>query len=148
MGPAIDILVIDDSADDGYLFQEALSQACPDVSARWVASGEEAITFLLEGRELLHTCPAKLIVLDINMPGLDGIETLRRIRESSLFGSVPVIMLSSCRSRVDVERAYGSGANAFFKKPISLEGYIERVRILVHHWLRLAELPYVSKAIA
>jgi CheY-like chemotaxis protein len=148
MGPAIDILVVDDSANDGYVFREALSQACPEISALWVASGEEAIAFLLKGRELLHTCPAKLVVLDMNMPGLDGIETLRQIRESSVIGSVPVVMLSSCRSRLDVERAYGLGANAFFKKPISFEGYVEKVRILVQHWLRLAELPYIYKAIA
>lgn len=148
MGQAIDILVVDDSADDGYVFREALAQACPEISARWVSSGEEAIAFLLNGGELPHTCPAKLVVLDINMPGIDGIETLRQIRESSVIGSVPVVMLSSCRSRLDVERAYRLGANAFFKKPISFEGYIEKVRIIVHHWLRLAELPYISKAIA
>jgi len=146
MWPAIDILVVDDCVDDVNVFREALAQACPEISARWMASGEEAIAFLLKGRELLHTCPAKLVVLDINMPGMDGIETLRQIRESSVIGSVPVVMLSSCRSRLEVERAYRLGANAFFQKPVSFEGYIEKVRILVQHWLRLAELPYISKA--
>jgi CheY-like chemotaxis protein len=148
MGPAIDILVVDDSPDDGYVFQEALGQASPEVSVRWLASGKEALAFLIEGRELLHTCPAKLVVLDMNMPGLDGMETLRQIRESSVIGSVPVVMLSSCRSRLDVERAYKLGANAFYKKPISFEGYVEKVRILVQHWLGQTELPYASKAIA
>ncbi len=148
MGPAIDILVVDDSPDDGYVFQEALGQASPEVSVRWLASGEEALAFLLKGRELLHSCPAKLVVLDMNMPGLDGMETLRQIRESSVIGSVPVVMLSSCRSRLDVERAYKLGANAFYKKPISFEGYVEKVRVLVQHWLCQAELPYIYKAIA
>ncbi len=80
--------------------------------------------------------------------GCIGIETLRQIRESSVIGSVPVVMLSSCRSRLDVERAYKLGANAFYKKPISFEGYVEKVRVLVQHWLCQAELPYIYKAIA
>jgi DNA-binding response OmpR family regulator len=148
MPPAIDILMVDDSVDDSHIFQEALAHACPEISVLWVATGEEAMAFLIEGRELLHTCPAKLVVMDMNMPGLNGMETLRLIRESSVIGSVPVVMLSSCRSRKDVELAYELGANAFFKKPMSFDGYLEKVRILVQHWLRLAEVPYASKAIA
>jgi two-component system, response regulator len=147
MGPAIDILVVDDSMDDGYVFQEALAQANPEVSVLWVASGEEAIAFLLKGGGLMHTCPAKLVILDMRMPGLDGFETLRQIRESPVIGNVPVVMLSSCRSRLDVDHAYQLGANAFLKKPISFDGYVEKVRILVQHWLRSVELPYLCKAI-
>jgi CheY-like chemotaxis protein len=148
MGSAVDILIIDDSPEDGYVFQEALGEACPDVSMRWLGSGEEAIAFLRHGQEVLNTCPVKLVVLDMNMPGLNGVQTLRQIRGSSGVSCVPVAILSTSRAKSDVERAYHFGANVFLKKPISFQGYLEQVQILVQHWLRLAELPYAPSQAA
>jgi len=79
--------------------------------------------------------------MDLNMPGLDGIETLRAIRASALVGSLPVVLLTSSNSKREVNRAYRFGVNAFLTKPSSYEPYVEKVRALVKHWLAIAELP-------
>jgi two-component system, chemotaxis family, response regulator Rcp1 len=144
--PNFDILLIDDSAADARIFQEALRQASTRARAYWVATGEEAIDFLAQQGRFVDVRPVRLVVLDINMPGQDGMETLRRIKSSPMLNRVPVVLFSSSRDREEIDLAYSLGANAYFSKPISLEHYIDKVRILVQHWLDLAELPSPIRA--
>jgi two-component system, chemotaxis family, response regulator Rcp1 len=137
-----DILLVDDSAADRFIFQEALREAAPEVRAHLVESGNEAIEFLgLEPGAAQKGCRVKLVLLDLNMPGLTGIETLRQIRSNSAGGNLPILILSSSQAKTDVDRAYWFGANAFVRKPGSLAEYIESLRVLVQHWFRVAELP-------
>jgi len=142
-----DILIVDDNPIDGELFQEALREASPGSQARWVASGEEAIRYLKQVGEFSGVGPVKLVVLDLNMPGLDGLETLERIRSSPQISRVPVLLFSSTRTAVEVDRAYALGANAFFNKPHLFERYIQKVRVMVEYWLTLAELPSPVRAL-
>ena len=136
-----DILLVDDSAADAKIFQEALLEASARARIYWVSSGQEALDFLNQQGRFAGLGPVKLVVLDLNMPGLDGIETLRRIKAHPSANRLPVVLLSSSRSPDEVDLAYSLGANVFFSKPISLENYIQKVRILVQHWLDFAELP-------
>ena len=137
----IDILLVDDSEADRDLFRQALSEIDPEVRIRCVCSGDDALAILFEDRAVSSPHAARMVVMDLNMPGLDGIETLRAIRASKLVGSLPVILLSSSNAKRDVNRAYRFGANAFFTKPCAYEPYVEKLRALVRHWLALAELP-------
>lgn len=139
--PNYDILLVDDNPADAKIFQEALREASTRASAYWVGSGEDAIDFLNHQGRYLDAPPVKMVVLDLNMPGMDGVETLRRIKTSTNVNHVPVVLLSSSRAPDTVDLAYALGANAYFSKPLSLEHYIEKVRILVEHWLDFAELP-------
>lgn len=136
-----DILLVDDNAADAKLFQAALLESASRASAYWVSSGEEALEFLYQKGRFVQASPVKLVILDLNMPGMDGIETLRRIKTSSYMHRIPVVLLSSARNIATVDLAYSLGANAFFSKPLSLDHYIAKVRILVEHWLDFAELP-------
>jgi CheY-like chemotaxis protein len=136
-----DILLVDDSPADAKIFQEALREASTRASAYWVGSGEEAIDYLNQRGRFIDASPVKLVILDLNMPGIDGVETLRRIKGSTNVNHVPVVLLSSSRATDTVDLAYALGANAYFSKPLSLEHYIEKIRILVEHWLDFAELP-------
>jgi DNA-binding response OmpR family regulator len=136
---SFDILVVDDSPSDGDIFQAALQEAAPGVTAHWVDSGEKAIRYLNGNNG--KGCPVRLVFLDWNMPLLNGWETLRQIREGPNGKVVPIVLLSSACGKADVKRAYQSGANAYFKKPMSFDEYIDRLRMLVNHWLRFAELP-------
>jgi chemotaxis family two-component system response regulator Rcp1 len=140
-GARFDILLIDDSPADAKIFQEALLEASARASAYWVASGEEALEFITQQGRFEGVGPVKLIVLDLNMPGMDGIEILRRMKMNPTISRLPVVLLSSSRSPEEVDLAYSLGANAYFSKPLSLENYIQKVKVMVQHWLDLAELP-------
>ena len=136
-----DILVIDDNPIEGEIFREALRAAAPLVTSHWVGSGEEAMRFLLQEAEYSGAGPVKLVVLDLNMPGLNGFDTLSRIRAIPQIRCVPVLLFSSTKSPHDVDQAYMLGANAVFRKPFSLDRYAEKVRTMVQHWLESVELP-------
>lgn len=140
MAEPIDILVVDDNPIDGQIFQEALRQASPSARCHWVAGGEEAIKLLRQEGEF-KIGPIKLVVLDVNMPGVDGFETLRRIRSSPDLSRVPVVFFSSSIASKEVDRSYSLGGNAFFQKPRSLSTYVKQVQALVDYWLQFAKLP-------
>jgi CheY-like chemotaxis protein len=136
-----DILLVDDSPADAKIFQEALLEVSARVRLYWVGTGEEALDFLTQQGRFRGIGPVKMVVLDLNMPGLDGIETLRRIKMNPSISRIPAVVFSSSRAPQEVDRAYATGANAFFSKPLSLENYVQKAGILVRHWLDYAELP-------
>ncbi len=146
LSPQFDILLVDDSAADAKIFQAALEEASTRASIYWVASGEEAIDFLNRRGRFVDANPVKVVILDVNMPGIDGLETLRRIKSSTTINHIPVILLSSAKAADTVDLAYSLGANAYFSKPLSLESYIAKIRVLVEHWLDQAELPSPVRA--
>lgn len=139
--PQFDILLVDDSPSDAKIFQAALEEAATRATVYWVASGEEALDFLNRQGRFSAAKPVKLVVLDVNMPGVDGLETLRRIKSAVTTNHVPVVLFSSAKALNTVDLAYALGANAYFSKPLSLESYIVKIRTLVEHWLVQAELP-------
>lgn len=144
MADIIDILLVDDSEADRDLFEHALGDIDPKVTIRCVCSGDDALAMLTEGPHTNARYTTRMIVMDLNMPGLDGIETLRAIRASGPLASLPVVILSSSNSKRDVNRAYHFGANAFFTKPSGYELYVEKIRTLIKHWLEIAELPSMA----
>ncbi len=136
-----DILLVDDSPADAKIFQEALAEACARVRVYWVGTGQEALDYLNQQGRFAGVGPVKLVILDLNMPGMDGMETLRAIKENPFTNRLPVVLLSSTRAAEEVDLAYSLGGNAFFSKPLSLENYVQKAKIIVQHWLDYAELP-------
>lgn len=118
-----------------------MRQGASRAQVYWVASGEEALDFLRQRKRFENVGPVKVIILDLHLPGQDGFEILRQIKSDPNLNRVPVIMLTSAISRDEVDLAYSLGANAYFKKPTTLESYIELLLVLAQHWLDLAELP-------
>lgn len=136
-----DILLVDDSPTDAEVFELSLKEVSPRVTLYWVATGQEALDFVQEQGRFAGIGPVKLIILDIQLPRIDGFEVLSRIRQELNRRRIPIIFLSSSKAKQDVNRAYSLGANAYFTKPLSLEQYMEKIRIIVEHWLDFAELP-------
>lgn len=136
-----DILLVDDSPTDAEVFKIALGEVSPRVTLYWVATGQEALDFVQEQGRFVGIGPAKLVIIDVQLPRMDGFETVTRIRQELNWRRIPIIFLSSSKSKQDVNRAYSLGANAYFTKPMSLEQYMEKIRIIVQHWLDFAELP-------
>lgn len=135
------ILLVDDNPADAHIFEAALKDASTRVMLYWVASAKEAVDFLLQRGRFFDIGPTRIVVLDLNLPKVDGFGVLEEIKSNPATRQTPVIIFTSSTAREDVDRAYDLGANAYFSKPMTLDSYVNKLRILVQHWLDLAELP-------
>jgi chemotaxis family two-component system response regulator Rcp1 len=139
-----DILLVDDNDADANIFEVALREGNSRAKIYWLANGEEALQFLRRTGRFADVGTVKIVVLDVHMPLQDGFEVLRQIKSDPNLNRVPVVMLTSAASRDDIDLAYSLGANAYFKKPTTLQSYVELLRVLAQHWLDLAHLPSAS----
>lgn len=131
------ILLVEDNADDEFLTLRAFAKnaiANPLAVAR---DGLEALDYLLaQGRYAGRIGGLPLLVLlDLKMPRLDGLETLRAIRADPRIAAVPVLILTSSRAAVDVEGAYAAGANGFVQKPVEFDEFVNVTRAIGQFWL-------------
>ena len=115
------ILAVDDSPEDLALLNAIVMGA--GYTFVGAASGEDALS-------LVHRCTPRLILLDIQMPGLGGVETCRRLRENPQLRTVPIAFLTACKTRGDVKEGLAAGGNDFIVKPIHRDTLLQRVQ----HW--------------
>ena len=138
------ILLVEDSADDEALTLRALSRNNIGNEVVVARDGEEALEWLFAtGRHAdrdNREQPA-LVLLDLKLPKIDGLEVLRRIRERAETRLVPVVILTSSREEQDRLRGYLSGANSYIRKPIDFAHFVEAVRQVGLYWLVLNEPP-------
>lgn len=133
------ILLVEDSADDYEATIRAFKKASLYNPVDWRQSGQEALNFLRsEGHK--EEQPG-LILLDLNMPGMDGRKTLRHIKEDPSLKHIPVIILTTSTDDRDVAACYQMGANTYVKKPVTFDGLIEAIRRLRQYWFETALLP-------
>jgi CheY-like chemotaxis protein len=135
------ILLIDDHPSDAKLFQHAMEQTASRAKLYWVASAEEGLEFLKGEGRFQGVGPARLVVTDLNMPGMDGFDFIREARRTPALATTPIIVFSSSRSEQDVLHCYRLGANSFITKPMSLEGFMAAIGTLVRYWLDIVQLP-------
>jgi two-component system, chemotaxis family, response regulator Rcp1 len=133
------ILLIDDHASDAKLFQHAMEQAATRARLYWVATAEEGLEFLRRDGRFTGADRPKLVVSDLNMPGMDGFQFLAEMRKNPATAIIPVVIFSSSRSPRDVLRCYQLGANSFIVKPMSLETFVAAIGTLVRYWLDIVE---------
>jgi CheY-like chemotaxis protein len=138
------ILLVEDREDDVLLIRRALAKAYLSNPLHVVRDGEEAVAYLSgEGRyfdRAEYPLPA-LILLDLKMPGMDGFEVLKWLRQQPGFGLLRVIVLTSSDSIHDVTRAYQLGANSFMVKPMDFENVVEMTKFLSRYWLEMSKGP-------
>jgi CheY-like chemotaxis protein len=142
------ILLVEDTPDDAELTVMSLKQSGLVNDVIVAEDGLEALEYLFgegryAGRNPLDT-PA-LILLDIKMPRLDGIEVLQRLRADRRTSVLPVVILTTSNEDVDLVRAYESGANAYVRKPVSLTQFQEAVRQLGLFWILTNEPPHMPR---
>jgi len=135
------ILLIDDQASDAKLFEYAMEQAGARAKLFWVATAEEGLELLRREGRFTRVERPKLVVADLNMPGMNGFEFLIEKRKDPALAIVPVVVFSSSRSPQEIERAYQLGANSFITKPLSLENFVATIGMLVRYWLDVVESP-------
>ena len=141
MARKIQLLLVDDDEADILICQEALKKA-PFVHGIAVCrSGKQALDYL-QRKSPYHKAPRPdLVLLDINMPGMDGLEVLRRIKSDPDLQRIPVCMLTTSDAKQDVAQAYAAHANAYVPKPGELDMFIAAVRRVVEFWTQDNELP-------
>jgi len=138
------VLLIEDSADDYEATMRAFNKASLHNPVIWCQSGRNALDFLTrDGRykDLATAMRPGLILLDLNMPGLDGRKTLQLIKGNSELQQIPVIVLTTSSDERDVDACYRMGANSYVQKPVSFDGLIEAIKRLKEYWFEIALLP-------
>jgi two-component system, response regulator len=134
------IILIEDNPDDRDLTIRALKKNNVLNPVSVARDGAEAITMLLGEGHRDEESPA-LILLDLNLPKIDGLEVLRRIRADQRTRVVPVVILTSSKQENDLNTAYSLGANAYVRKPVNFSEFGEAIRAISLFWLLLNEPP-------
>ena len=141
------ILYAEDDERDIELTMEALAEHSLVNSVAVVRDGEEALDFLYRRgayRERAGEDPV-LVLLDIKMPKMDGIQVLRQVKVDRRLKSIPVVMLTSSREEKDLLESYQLGVNAYVVKPVEFEKFVEAVKQIGLFWLLLNEPPPRSR---
>jgi CheY-like chemotaxis protein len=138
----ITVVMAEDDPDDRLLVSEAFKDAKIPAQVEFVPDGE-ALLMLLRGEGPYggdHPPPG-LLLLDLNMPRMGGLETLIEIRAQESLRHLPVIVLTTSTSREDILAAYRAGCNAYLCKPSTFAGLVETVQLTLHYWLNIVEIP-------
>ena len=137
----IHILLVEDNEGDVILTLEAMKEAKVKNKVSVARDGEEAIAFLHKEGKFIKADTPDLILLDINLPKLDGKEVLAKIKADEYLRKIPVVILTTSSSEKDVEDAYNNYANCFITKPVDLNKFMDVVRSIEDFWITIAELP-------
>ncbi len=138
------ILLVEDNPDDEALTLRALKKNNIGNQLVVVRDGAEALDFLFctgAYSERQVTDLPQVILLDLNLPKIDGLEVLRRIRENEITQLLPVVILTSSKEEQDIINGYKQGANSYVRKPVDFNQFVEAVRQLGLYWLVLNETP-------
>jgi len=140
----IEILLVEDNTNDAELTIRALHKKNIANSIIHLKDGASALDFLFGKGEFkdrnINNKP-KIILLDLKMPKVDGIEVLRKIKSDDFTKRIPVVVLTSSRENPDIERAYSLGANSYIVKPVDFEGFSKAITELGFYWLLLNQPP-------
>lgn len=136
-GTFINILLAEDNPDDIEITKRAFKEAKLLNKLYVVRDGQEAVDFLFH--QGAYNDPVKapkpgLVLLDINMPKMDGIEVLKKIKEDKILKTIPVVMLTVSKRDEDIVRSYNHGCNSFIQKPVEFDKFVELVKEIGLYW--------------
>ena len=137
----IEILLVEDNPGDVRLVEEALKEGKVRNALHVVYDGVEAITFLRQQGEYTGIPRPDLILLDLNLPRKDGREVLAEIKEDEDLKRIPVVVLTTSQSEIDILKSYNLHANCYITKPVDLEQFLGVVKSIENFWLTVVKLP-------
>jgi two-component system, chemotaxis family, response regulator Rcp1 len=138
---AVKILVVEDNPADVYLIRASLSLGEIPKQLNVVTDGAKALDFLSRSGEYADAPRPDLILLDLNLPKVDGREVLDRIKADPEWRHIPVVILSTSTAESDVARAYEHHANCYLAKPRDVDEYLDLVHAIESYWLNCVALP-------
>ncbi|HET6228224.1 MAG TPA: response regulator [Bacteroidia bacterium] len=137
------IIVADDDTDDQFMLKEAFSSLNFDKEISTVENGEELLDYLHKrGKYSNASLPVpKLILLDLNMPKIDGRQCLKLIKEHTQFCKIPIIIFSTSNNPEDIAQCYELGANSYIIKPYSYNELVEIIDVIKKYWFSIVKIP-------
>ncbi|EJL80707.1 response regulator with CheY-like receiver domain and winged-helix DNA-binding domain [Herbaspirillum sp. CF444] len=140
----IDILLVEDNPYDAELSLRALQRKKLANKVEWVQDGADALDFIFSKGSYAHRAqdePLKLILLDIKLPKVSGIDVLRKIKEDPVTRAIPVVMLTSSAEEQDLSECYQLGVNSYIVKPVDFESFQEEVEKAGFYWMLVNRVP-------
>ena len=148
--PEVDILLVEDNQDDAELALHALRRENLANNIFVVRDGEEALEFIFCSGAFAHRSfdhPPKLILLDLKLPKVDGMEVLKRLKSDPRTKTIPVVIMTSSKEDRDLVSGYGLGANSYIQKPVDFDQFRETVKQVGLYWL-VTNQPSVGNGIS
>ncbi|MEZ4521194.1 MAG: response regulator [Thermomicrobiales bacterium] len=140
----LDILMADDDEDDRQFAQQALKESRLSNRLVFVSDGRELLDYLRHEGDYKDPDSAPrpgLILLDLNMPRMDGREALEQIKADPELRRIPIVVLTTSRSEEDIYRSYDLGASSFIMKPVTFDGLVTAMKEIGAYWFQLVALP-------
>lgn len=137
------IIIVEDSAEDYDATLRAFKKVNLNNEVLRFEMGDDCLDYLFGRGEYEGEIPIRpgLILLDLNLPGLDGREVLKIIKETPFLKKIPVVVLTTSNDERDIEACYEDGANSYIQKPVNFQGFIEAITKLKEYWFEIAILP-------
>lgn len=138
---SIEILLIEDSPSDAQLTIKSFEQAKISNRLQWIEDGETAMEYLRQQGDYTTASRPDLIVLDLNLPGMDGREILAEIKADPDLRRIPVVILTTSSNEEDILRSYDLNANCYVTKPFDVRQFMQVVQLIGDFWLTAVKLP-------
>ena len=140
-GGTVEVLLVEDSPGDIRLTREAFRDANSDIHLNVVTDGVEAMAYLRRQGDQVDAPRPAIILLDLNLPRMDGREVLAQIKADPSLKTIPTIILTTSEANADIVRSYELQANSYLTKPVQLEKFESLVASINDFWLVQAKLP-------
>ena len=137
----IEILLVEDNAGDVRLTQEVLKSSKVRNNLIVASNGQEALNCLRKEGKYANSTRPDVILLDLNLPLMDGREVLEKIKVDPEFKRIPVVILTTSKAEEDILKTYNLHANCYITKPVDLEQFVKVVQTLEDFWLAIVKLP-------
>lgn len=137
----IEILMVEDNPGDVRLTQEALKEYKIRNNLQIVGDGEQAMKFLRQQEPFQGATRPDLILLDLNLPKMDGREVLQEIKNDPELKSIPIVVLTTSEAEEDIVQSYELHANSYVTKPVDFERFVKVVKVIEDFWFTVVKLP-------
>lgn len=138
------ILIVEDSPEDFHVTERAFQKAKLKNTLMHCDNGDDAIDYVFQRGAYADPASAprpNVILLDLNLPGTDGREVLRKIKSHPTYKKIPIIILTTSNDEKDIKACYELGANSYVQKPVNLSSFLEAIQRLHDYWLSVSILP-------
>lgn len=142
MTQPLEILLVEDNEGDIEMVRAALEDQLPPCNVAVVKEGREALNYLFRHGDFQSAAAPQLILLDLNMSGMDGKILLKILKDDERVSSIPVVVLTSSKAPSDIREAYARRANCYVVKPFDSKDFKNAIRQIVDFWKNLAMLPH------